>query len=96
MQSIKDIIPEVVKNLSEKESTQKNISETWKAVAGKESDKTDIVEWKKGILKIHVDSPARVFKLNLRKSQLIKKIQKEIIEVEQIIFKVGKISAHKI
>ena len=92
MQPIKDIISDIFKNLSDRTPTGKNIHEAWQAVAGEESSKTDIVQWKEGILKINVDSPARLFKLNLRKSQLTKEIKKEISSVEQIIFKVGKIS----
>ena len=92
MQPIKEIINEVFKNLSKGNSAQGNIVEAWRAVAGEESKKTDIVQWKEGVLKINVDSPARLFKLNLKKSQLIKEIKKEISSVEQIIFKVGKIS----
>ena len=92
MQPIKEIINEVFKNLSKGNSTQGNIAEAWRVVAGEESKKTDIVQWKEGVLKINVDSPARLFKLNLKKSRFIKEIKKEISSVEQIIFKVGKIS----
>ena len=92
MQTIKEIIQDVFKNLSKGQSADKNILEAWQAAAGEESKKTDIVGWKEGVLKINVDSSARLFKLNLKKSQLIKEIKKEISTIEQIIFKVGKIS----
>ena len=92
MQPIKEIIQDVFKNLSKGQFADKSILEAWQAAAGEESKKTDIVGWKEGVLKINVDSSARLFKLNLKKSQLIKEIRKEISSVEQIVFRVGKIS----
>ena len=92
MQPIKEIVVDIFKNLSKGQSADKSILEAWQAAAGEESKKTDIVQWKEGVLKINVDSSARLFKLNLKKSQLIKEIKKEIGTIEQIIFKVGKIS----
>ena len=91
MQSIKEIIPEVVKNLSERKSTQRNIGEVWSTVAGDEAHFTDIIQWRQGVLKIHVDSSARLYKFNLKKGKLVKEMKKEIAELEQIIFKVGRI-----
>ena len=92
MQPIKEIILDIFKGLSEKNRAEKDIVEVWRTVAGEEFHKTDIACWKGGVLKIHVDSPARLFKLNLRKAQLVEEIKKEIDSVEQIIFKVGKTS----
>lgn len=91
MESIRDIIPQVIESLSLKKPVSKrNIPEAWKSVAGEQGIHCAVQDFQKGMLRVHVDSSARMFELSTRKNELIKNLQKEIPDLIDIIFKVGK------
>lgn len=92
MDSIRDIIPQVIENLAlKKPNSKRNINEVWKIIAGDQADHSAVKDFQRGFLKVHVDSSARMFQLNLRKEDLVDDLKKEIPDLKDIIFKVGKI-----
>lgn len=92
MDSIRDIIPQVIENLAlKKPNSKKNIHEVWRIVAGDQSNHSVVRDFQKGLLRVHVDSSARMFQLSLRKADLIDDLRKEIPDLTDIIFKVGNI-----
>lgn len=92
MDSIRDIIPQVIENLAlKKPNTKRNIQEVWKIAAGEQAEHCTVKDFQKGMLKVHVDSSARMFALSTRKSDLIKILQHEIPEIKDIIFKIGNV-----
>jgi predicted nucleic acid-binding Zn ribbon protein len=93
MDSIRDIIPQVIENLSGKRPTSaRNIHEVWKIVAKDGAEHSTVMNLNKGILLINVDSSAWLYQLNLQKTILLKNLKTEISEIKDIIFKVGKIN----
>lgn len=90
MDSIRDIISQVIGNLATKKPySKRNIHEVWKIIAGDQANHSAVKDFNNGFLKIHVDSSARLFQLNLRKDDLIDDLKKEIPHLKDIIFKVG-------
>ncbi len=92
MDSIRDIIPQVIENLSlKKPNTERNIHEIWKIAAGNQAEHCMVKDFQNGMLRVHIDSSARMFELSTRKNEIIKNLQREIPELKDIIFKIGKI-----
>lgn len=92
MESIRDIIPHVIENLAlKKPNTSRNIHEVWKIVAGNQAEHCTVRDLQKGMLRVNVDSSARMFELSTRKSDLINNLKSEIPDIKDIIFKVGKV-----
>ena len=92
MESIRDIIPQVIENLSlKKPNSKRDIQDVWRTVAGEQAEYCAVKDFQKGMLKVYVDSSARMFDLSTRKNDLIKNFKKEIPDLQDIIFKVGKI-----
>jgi hypothetical protein len=91
MDSIRDIIPQVIENLSgKKPNCARNIHDIWKMVAKDGSLHSGVVDFKKGILRINVDSSAWLYQLNLQKTAFLKDLKIELPEITDIIYKVGK------
>ena len=92
MESIRDIIPQVIENLSlKKPNSSRNIHEAWKIAAKEHARHSAVKDLQKGMLWVNVDSSARMFQLSTLKGELVKILKKEIPGLADIIFKVGKI-----
>ncbi len=92
MESIRDIIPHVIENLAlKKPNTKRNIHEVWKIAAGDQAEHCTVKDFQKGMLRVNVDSSARMFELSTRKNDLIKNLKNEIPDIKDIIFKIGKV-----
>ena len=92
MESIRDIIPQVIESLSlKKPHAHRNIHEAWKTAAGEHAQHSSIKDFQKGMLRVNIDSSARMFQLSTVKGELVKNLKKEVPELADIIFKVGKI-----
>lgn len=92
MESIRDIIPHVIENLAlKKPNTSRNIHEVWKIAAGNQAEHCTVRDLQKGMLRVNVDSSARMFELSTRKNDLINNLKNEIPDIKDIIFKVGKV-----
>jgi predicted nucleic acid-binding Zn ribbon protein len=93
MDSIRDIIPQVIESLSGKRpNSARNIHEVWKIMAKEGAEHSTVIDFQKGILRINVDSSAWLYQLNMQKTALLKNLKAEIPEVTDIIYKVGKIN----
>jgi hypothetical protein len=93
MDSIRDIIPQVIENLSGKRpNSARNIHEIWKIVAKDGALHSTVIDFKKGLLRINVDSSAWLYQLNLQKAAFLKSLKSEIPGITDIIYKVGKIN----
>ncbi len=94
MEQIKDILKQVVRNISDQPTQQEqNIQTIWqKAVDQKTAQHTRLVGIKKGKLLVFVDSPVRVFDLTLHKNKILHKMQECFPEILEITFKIGKVT----
>jgi predicted nucleic acid-binding Zn ribbon protein len=93
MDSIRDIIPQVIENLSgKKPNSARNIHEIWKIVVKEGAEHSTVMDFQKGVLRINVDSSAWLYQLNMQKAAFLKDLKNEIPDITEIIYKVGKIN----
>ena len=93
MDPIKDIVHQVISNISQrKPDVQNKIQRIWQSVIGEKLLKhTSIGGLQENILIIHVDSPACLFQMNLKKRKFLDQMKEEIPDLENINFKIGKV-----
>ena len=93
MDPIKDIIPQVIKSISQKKpETQLKIQRVWQSIVGEKLGRhTAISGLKENVLIVDVDCPAYLFQINLKKRKFLRQLKDEIPELENINFKIGKI-----
>lgn len=91
MESIKNIIPQVIKPLSSGNGGQASVADLWHRLYGPEKT-TSVVEFKDGCLTVHVDCSARLVKLNLNKTLYLEELSRKNPDIKNIRFKVGKIT----
>ncbi len=93
MESIKNVVQQVVHDMAEKKPNPENkIQRIWQGLlGGKVTKHTCIFGIKKNQVMVLVDSPAWLFQLNLEKRRILKEIQKEIPDISEIRFKIGKV-----
>jgi hypothetical protein len=93
MDQIKDIIPQVISDLSQrKPHRQIQIQNIWQEIIDEKTRKhVAIAGFDRGRLLVWVDSSTWLFQLNLNKKKILGKIQKQVSEVESIQFKIGKL-----
>jgi hypothetical protein len=94
MDQIKDIVYQVVKDISEqKPQNQNDLQEAWKQSVDKKTVQyTHIVGIKNGKLLIFTDSPVRLFDLSLKKTKILKQMQEKFPELTEISFRIGKVT----
>ncbi len=93
MEQIKDIISQVIANISSgRPEVHNKIQRIWQNILDKKAlQHTAIVGLHKGQLVIHVDSPAWLFQMNFQKRKVLEKLKTEIPELSHIHFKIGKV-----
>ncbi|MCA9405772.1 MAG: DUF721 domain-containing protein [Candidatus Omnitrophica bacterium] len=93
MDNIKDIINNVIGQISEKKfADDGKLERVWQNVISETDFKhTKIIGIKDGILSVHVDNPTRLYKLKLNRRKILNTIQEELVDIENIIFKLGKV-----
>ena len=91
VEQLKDILPQVISELSVKmPGTQERIQAIWKLILdGKAAKHSAVRDIKKGVLVVHVDSPAWLFQLSREKKKILEEISRDVPEITSIYFKVG-------
>lgn len=91
MDSIKDIIPQVVeKIIRQRAGEQGALEQAWLDVLEKQDIKhVKLGGLRDGNLLVSVDSPARAYHLRMRKAKILKQLQEKIPGIRDIMFKVG-------
>ena len=94
MDQIKDILQQVVKNISEqKPQQQDDVQGAWQQSVDKKTlQHTRIVGVKNGKLLVLTDSPVRLFDLTLQKIKILKQLQEHVPELTEISFRMGKVT----
>jgi hypothetical protein len=93
MERIKDIIPQVLTDLSQRKPLRQiQIQKIWQQTLDVKTQKhVAIAGFDNGVLLVLVDSPTRLFQLNLQKKKILENIKHEVPEIESIHLKIGKI-----
>ncbi len=93
MDQIKDIIQNVIGKISsEGFKDQTKIYEIWQKIVGEAGIKhTCISGLKDKTLLVLVDSSAWLFQMSLQRKKILEQIQKEKLEIQKIVFKIGKV-----
>ena len=94
MDTIKDLIKRVVKDLADHKTTQSHaLEEILQKVFDKNEKKhIKLVGLKDGKLSFNVDSPAWLYQMQTRKRKFLEKIKSELPEINSIYFRIGNIS----
>ena len=94
MDNIKDIINNVIGRISEKKfADDGKLERVWQNVISEVDFKhTKIIGIKDGVLSVHVDNPTRLYKLKLNRRKILNAIKEELVDIENIIFKLGKVT----
>ncbi|MCA9401155.1 MAG: DUF721 domain-containing protein [Candidatus Omnitrophica bacterium] len=94
MDNIKDIINTVIGHLSEKKvEDEKNIERIWSSINNpKDLAHMKILGMKDGELTVILDSPSRLYHMNMKKASLMKNLREEGGVIKKIKFKIGSIS----
>ena len=93
MDKIKDIIREVISKISEKKfESQDKIERIWYSILEKQELKhTRFVGIKNGQVSVHVDSPAWLYQMKMKKNKILKRLKDEVPEVVNLYFRIGKV-----
>ncbi len=95
-EQIRGVLGKVIKKIEGREPDKKErITDAWyKTVRNKAGKHTRPASIKKKTLVVEVDSSTWLYELNLRKTEIINNIQKELkdTEIENIRFKMGDIN----
>ena len=91
MDSIKDIIPQVVEKMARQRGGEQGaLEQAWQDVLEKQELKhVKLVGPRDGNLLVSVDSPARAYHLRMRKTKILKQLREKIPEIKDITFKVS-------
>ena len=93
MESIKDIIPQVIEQLTiRKPDDQNKIQRIWQNIIdAKMAQHSMLLDFSDGILTVAVDSSVRLYQMNLNKKRILEQLQDEIPDIKNIKFKIGKV-----
>ena len=91
MESIKDILPQVVEQLSLRQpQTQNKIQRIWESIIDERTAlHCTLAEFSDGQLTVTVDSSTWLYQMNLKKKKTLEQLQEEIAEIKTIHFKIG-------
>ena len=93
MESIKDIIPQVIEELTVRKPDDRNkIQRIWQNVTDVQTARhSALLDFSDGVLTVAVDSSARLYQMNLKRKKFLEQLQEEIPDIQQIQFKIGKV-----
>jgi len=93
MDNIKDIVRQVVQNLSSNNlESHSKLERIWQNILERSQLKhTILVGMKEGKLLVNVDSPAWLFEMKIKKRKILERLQSEIPEIKNIYFRIGKV-----
>ena len=91
MNTIKDIIPNIIQSLSQGGQAPADMGEWWRRHYGQDK-RTAVSCFKDGVLIVHVDSAARRIKFEMEKEECLKHAKGNFSQIENIIFRVGRIT----
>lgn len=91
--SVKDILPDVLKDISRSNAhEQVQLEQIWGDIAGPNARGAALNGFKDGTVYITVDSPARLYYWKLRRQTALKRFQERRADVTNIAFKIGTVT----
>jgi len=94
MELIKNILPQIIDNLSSgKPEIQNKITKLWSRLLDPKVIKhAKPTGFEKGILTVNVDSPVWMFQLSFKRQEILTALQKEFKEISAIKFRIGRLN----
>ncbi len=94
MDNIKTIVNAVIGKMAVKEiDKSKKIDRIWENTLGKQEYKHTRLEGiNVGVVSVLVDSPAWLYQMRVRKRRILERLQKEIENIKDIKFKIGRVN----
>lgn len=93
MDNMKDIVSSVIGKLSQRQAFDHDkLQSIWDNLLNNlEMKHTQLMGLSEGELTIHVDSPAWLYQMKIKKATLLKRLKQEDFDVKNIVFKIGKV-----
>lgn len=94
MEGIRGAVKEVMRRLETKKKTSPTTSPQFlleQALSRKELKHIQLKYFKKGVLSINVDSSSWLYQLNLKKADLLARLEKKAVDIRDIRFRLGAI-----
>ena len=89
---VKDVLPGVFENISRRNiQDQISLEKRWQEIVGGDADKAVIVGSKDGCVFVNVDCSTRLFQMRVRKQRILSAIQEQHKDINNIVFKIGKV-----
>ena len=89
---VKDILPGVFENISCRGiQDQSSLEQHWQEILGGDAGKAVIVGQRDGCVFVNVDCSTRLFQMRVRKQKLLSAIQGMHKDINNIVFKIGKV-----
>ena len=89
---VKDVLPGVFDNISRRNiQDQISLEKRWQEIVGGDADKAVIVGSKDGCVFVNVDCSTRLFQMRVRKQRILSAIQEQHKDINNIVFKIGKV-----
>ncbi len=90
MKNIRDLIPSVIEQMSQKRPQEVDVASLWQRISGGGKG-SRVHEIKNGTLTVMVDSSTRKMHLFRKRQELLEEIQGKVPTIKTIYFKVGSV-----
>ena len=91
--SVKDIIPDVLKSISRRDiQDQVSLEKLWQDVLGDDVDRATITGFKDGCVLANVESPTFLFKMRMRRQEIVRRMKEKRNDITDVIFRIGRIT----
>lgn len=88
---VKDILPTVLGSISCRDITdQISLEKLWQDTLAADAHLSVITGFKDGCISAQVDNPTMLFKMRLRRQEILKKLNSQRKDIVNLIFKIGK------
>ncbi|HBR15911.1 MAG TPA: hypothetical protein DD723_10320 [Candidatus Omnitrophica bacterium] len=93
MDNIKNIVQQVILNIvGHKKTVDEKLEKNWYNLLEKHEQKhVKFVGQRNGIVSVFVDSPARLYVMQVKKNKLLQRLQEENPGITEIQFKIGNV-----
>lgn len=89
--SVKDIIPDVLKSISRRDvQDQISLEKLWEDVLGDDADRATVTGFRDGCVIANVEGPTFLFKLRLRRLEIVRRMKEKRNDITDVIFRIGR------
>ena len=89
--SVKDIIPGILERISCRDIHDEiSLEKLWEDVLGNDADRASITGFRNGCVVAHVENPTFLYKMRLRRYEIIRRMKEKRSDITDVIFRIGR------